>query len=297
MHMEKYKFIEKLGRGTHGTVYLLESPDNKQLVCKSVVEKHLKHAKREVSILSTLSHKRIIKLVEFVQSKGSSFIILEYANRGTLETVISFFIQKNRKATNFLLWSVFSQVAEGLEYLHSKSIIHRDIKPSNILINSVDFNREEILNFKICDFSLSYQLCDEFTESSIVGTPFYMAPEIVNKIKYNTGVDIWGLGVILYELGCLTKPFKGENRTELYKQIKKQAIKIDFIKDKDLVDLLLKCLSRTNRITAQEILNNSNVKLHLTILDLKHKDLKIEELQKKVNVLEKRLEWPPTPNK
>ncbi|WUR02191.1 serine/threonine-protein kinase [Vairimorpha necatrix] len=295
MHMEKYKFIEKLGRGTHGTVYLLESPNKKDLVCKSVIEKHLKHAKREVSILSKLSHKRIIKLVEFIQAKGSSFIILEYANRGTLETVISFFIQKNRKATDFLLWSVLSQVSEGLEYLHSKNIIHRDIKPSNILINSIEFNKDEILEFKICDFSLSYQMEDEFVESSIVGTPFYMAPEIINKNKYNTSVDIWGLGVTLYELGTLNKPFQGETRAELYKQIKKQQIKPGFIKDKDLEDLVLQCFRRTNRISAANIIKNYSVRLHLSMLDMKIKDMRIEELEKKIKMLEKKLEWPPTP--
>lgn len=295
--MEKYKFIEKLGRGTHGTVYLLEDPDKKDLVCKSVIEKHLKHAKREVSILSSLSHKRIIKLVEFVQAKGSSFIILEYANRGTLETVISFFIQRNRKATDFLLWSVFSQVAEGLEYLHSKNIIHRDIKPSNILINSLEYNKEEILEFKICDFSLSYKLEDDFIESSIVGTPFYMAPEIVSKNKYNTSVDIWGLGVIVYEVSTLTKPFQGESRTELYKQIRKQQIKSGFIKDKDLEEIVIKCFYRNNRISAYEILKNCSVRLHLAVLDMKIKDLKIEELESKIKMLEKKIQWPPTPNK
>lgn len=71
MLMEKYKFIEKLGRGSHGTVYLLEDITNKtnKVVCKSVVEKHIKHAQKEVLILSLLSHKRIIKLEEFIQAK------------------------------------------------------------------------------------------------------------------------------------------------------------------------------------------------------------------------------------
>jgi serine/threonine protein kinase len=302
MQMEKYKFLEKLGRGSHGTVYLLEDLTNKtsKVVCKSVVEKHLRHAQKEVLILSKLCHKRIIKLEEFIQAKGSSFIILEYANRGTLDTVISFFIHKNRKATDFLLWSIFSQIAEGLEYLHSKNIIHRDIKPSNILINSIhSSDNEEVLEFKICDFSLSYQLSDEdeYIESSIVGTPFYMAPEIVSKTKYNNTVDIWGLGVTMYEVSCLSKPFKGENRTDLYKQIKKTNVKKGFIHDKILEDLVLKCLSRTNRPTAFQITNNTYVKLHLAMLDIKIKDIKIDELENKLKNLEDKLNWPPTPNK
>lgn len=198
------------------------------------------------------------------------------------------------------MWSIFSQIAEGLEYLHSKNIIHRDIKPSNILINSIhSYNNEEILEFKICDFSLSYKLSDEdtFIESSIVGTPFYMAPEIVSKSKYNKTVDIWGLGVTVYEVSCLSKPFRGENRAELYKEIKKKNIKKGFINDKILEDLILKCLLKTNRLTSSQIVENNCVKLHLAMLDNKIKDIKIIELEDKIKTLEDKLNWPPTPNK
>ncbi|EQB61432.1 camk family protein kinase [Vairimorpha apis BRL 01] len=299
--MEKYKFIEKLGRGTHGTVYLLEPYDKtkNKVVCKSVVEKHLNHARKEVTILTNLVHKRIIKIVEFIEIKGSSFIILEYANRGTLDTVIKFFIQKNRKATNFLLWSVLSQISEGLEYLHSKKIIHRDIKPGNLLINSLtQYKNEEILEFKICDFSLSYQTeeLEEFIESSIVGTPFYMAPEMVSRKKYNNLIDVWGLGITLYELCTLRKPFSGETRKQLYSSIISKKIDSGFSNDEKLEKMILMCLYKTNRITSKQIVDSECCKYHLSKLDNKIKDLKIDELEKKVKILEKKINWPPTPN-
>lgn len=300
MRMEKYKFIEKLGRGTHGTVYLVEPIDKtkNKVVCKSVIEKHLSHARKEVSILTNLAHKRIIKIIEFIEIKGASFIILEYANRGTLDTVIKFFIQKNRKATNFLLWSVLSQISEGLEYLHDKKIIHRDIKPGNLLIHSIySYKNEEILEFKICDFSLSYltEESEEYIESSIVGTPFYMAPEMVSRKKYNNLIDVWGLGVTLYELCTLQKPFHGETRKQLYINIKSNNIESGFSNDEKLEKMILMCMHKTNRISSKQIIDSESCKYHLSKLDNKIKDMKIYELEKKIKLLEKKVNWPPTP--
>lgn len=298
--MEKYRFIEKLGRGTHGTVYLLETIDDQKyrVVCKSVIEKHLKHARKEVSILSEICHRRIIKLKEYVQIEGTGFIILEYANHGTLDTVVKFFIQKNRKATSYLLWSVISQVSEALEYLHRKKIIHRDIKPSNILINQIPCVNEEILEFKICDFSLAVQTKKEgeYIESAVVGTPFYMAPEVVSRERYNNTVDVWGLGVTLYEMSTFSRPFKGENRGELYNSIKKDSVKKGFVSDKCLEEIVLMCLLKDGRPTSRYLFEMEKVRLHLASLELKIKDNKIDLLEKRIRMLEKKTSWPPTPN-
>ncbi|KAF9762362.1 Serine/threonine-protein kinase 36 [Nosema granulosis] len=293
--MEKYRFVEKLGRGTHGTVYLLETNDKSRcrVVCKSIVEKHLKHAQKEVSILKEMNHKRIVKLVEHIQIKGSSFLILEFANHGTLDTVIKFFVQKNRKSTTFLLWSVLSQVAEALEYLHKKKIIHRDIKPSNILINQIPSKGEEILEFKVCDFSLATELDqeDETVESSIIGTPFYMAPEIIQKKKYNNTVDVWSLGVTLYELATLNRPFKGENRAQLFSAILNDDVQRRTIDDKHIESMIYKCLSKENRISSTWLADQDKIKLHLIQLECKTKDSQIDYLERKVKILENHVKW------
>lgn len=298
MLMEKYRFVEKLGRGTHGTVYLLETNDKSRcrVVCKSIVDKHLKHAQKEVSILKEINHRRIVKLKEYIQIKGSSFLILEFANHGTLDTVIKFFIQKNRKSTDYLVWSVLAQVSEALYYLHKKNIIHRDIKPSNILIHQVPSRGQEVLEFKVCDFSLAIELDreDEAIESSIIGTPFYMAPEIILKKKYNNNVDIWSLGVTLYELATLSRPFKGDNRAQLFASIINDDISSKITDDVHLENLIFKCLSKDERISSKWLAEQDKIQLHLAQLDLKTKDSRIEYLEKKIKILESHVKWTPS---
>ncbi|EOB15039.1 Serine/threonine-protein kinase Nek6 [Nosema bombycis CQ1] len=296
--MDKYSFVEKLGRGSHGTVYLLETNDSRRVrvVCKSVVEKFIKHAQKEVSILKELNNKRIIKLIEYIQIKGSSFLILEYANHGTLDTVIKFFIQKNRKASQYLLWSVISQVAEALEYLHKRCIIHRDIKPSNILINQIPSKIDDILEFKLCDFSLAMELKqeDDYLESTLVGTPFYMSPEIIQKKKYNNTVDIWSLGVSMYELATLNRPFIGENRAELFNSILTNEINMNIIEDEYLRDLISMCLQKDNRPSSKWLSSQDKIRLHIANLENKFKDSRIAYLENRLKILESHMKWSPS---
>jgi serine/threonine protein kinase len=299
--MEKYRFIEKIGRGTHGTVYLLETLDTgrAKVVCKSFLDKFRRQAEREVSLLSSLSHKRIIKVVEAVLDKTSAFIVLEYANHGSLESVIRHFTQNARKATNHLLWSVLAQVGDALLYLHNNRIIHRDIKPSNILVSQFFVGSEEVLEFKLCDFSLARRIgkSEDKVTGHVVGTPFYMAPEMVSGRGYDTSIDVWGLGVSLYELATLRRPFVGGSRKELYDSIRFDEVVPETVcSDRVLGELICRCMSRENRIGIQSINKIDRVRLHLAFAELRLREGRIQELEDRVEVLEKRTGWPPTPD-
>ncbi|ORD96312.1 SEPA [Hepatospora eriocheir] len=180
--MENYKFIEKIGRGTHGTAYLLKSYlDNKLVVCKSISSKYAKHANREINILKRCKHKRVIRMIDFIKVSDSMYIILEYANCGTLDSMIKYYVKSAKKPPTGLVWSAISQISDALYYLHSNSIIHRDIKPANILICKTTYEKTDYLEFKLCDFSLSTETKDKIENRLIVGTPYYMAPEIIEK--------------------------------------------------------------------------------------------------------------------
>ena len=85
------------------------------------------------------------------------YILMEYANYGTIESMIKYFSKNKIKASYNLIWSIAARVLDGLKHLHGKGIIHRDIKPANILISKTEINGKEYLEFKICDFSLSEQ--------------------------------------------------------------------------------------------------------------------------------------------
>ena len=293
MRMKHYEFLEKIGKGTHGTTYLLRSNiDKKYVVCKSVPNKNKKHANREVKILNITDHKRIIKLVDFVTVKKGFYILLEHANYGTLDSMIKYFTKHNIYASDNLIWSIAAQLLEGIKYLHSKNIIHRDIKPANILINRTEIKSKEYLEFKICDFSLS--VTEPYNdEKCIVGTPYYMAPEIVKKQSYDQNVDIWSLGVILYELCYNKKPFVAETREELYNKIKNESVD-EKIKNEAkqiepaLENLIRNCLKRNERLSSKELFRNEKIKLTLTTIELKYREMQIEQLHERILEIEKK---------
>lgn len=134
--MENYRFIEKIGRGTHGSVYLLKSQEgNSRVVCKSMPSKYKTHANNEIDILNKMNHRRVVKIIESMEIKSSVFIILEYANFGSLEKMIEYFSRQTLRPGTGLAWSLLSQLSDALYYMHSKKILHRDIKPANILVN------------------------------------------------------------------------------------------------------------------------------------------------------------------
>lgn len=281
--MENYKFIEKLGKGTHGSVYLLKSKKNKYLACKYIGDKHKSHAFREILILGKLNNRRIIKLVDSMVLQNSVFIFLEYINFGSLENMIQFLIKNKIYAPETIAWSLISQISDALNYLHYKKIIHRDIKPANILINKFNLRKKAIFEFKICDFSLSTQ--KDYADNRTVGTPFYMSPEMINKEDYNESIDCWGLGCCLYELIQLKKTFDGRDRDELFYNIRNKYIYEKITNDLELDYLIKQCLKKRERIFSKELVENEKIKNNLLLMEMKIKEKKMEELERKLKYL------------
>lgn len=269
--MERLKFIRKLSRGVHGTVYLLETIDSRKekVACKSILWKYRKHAEREVKILSSISHKRIVKLLDFFPRDSGIFIILEYVNYGSLHEMISHLVKNNYRAPNCLVWSVLVQIANGLRYLHSRQIVHRDVKPSNILIERVFVQSGALIEFKLCDFSMAKKLCKGNRTCGIAGTPSYMAPEVISGEYYNVSVDIWSLGVSIYELLTLKKPFEGRNRNELFGMIKQARLPQVVCANIELERLIRGCMSKNDRISSRAICNDRKAKTRLKVSEAK----------------------------
>lgn len=265
----KLQYIQKLGSGTHGNVYLLRNlrKEPPLLVCKSVNMKNIKYADREIKILNKIKHPRIINFFQFSSKKHSKYIYMEYANYGDLERLICF-LRKNDKIINTKVsWSIFSQIIDGLSYLQKNRIIHRDIKPSNILLTKFFGATRGIFLIKIADFSLSYILPQNehfITEKNTVGTPYYMAPEIIRKEDYNFTIDIWSLGVLMYELISHSRPFESKCKNKLKKLIVNQEPENIYFDDFYLIEIILKkCLLKNDRPDAIKIRNNKIVKHHL----------------------------------
>ena len=109
------------------------------------------------------------------------------------------------------------QLKNGMQYLFEQNIIHRDLKPQNILVSNDN-------TLKICDFGFARHFDNNIMLGTICGSPLYMAPEIMNKNKYNSKVDLWSLGIIIYEMLFGVVPFTGKNIFELMKNIKEDKL-------------------------------------------------------------------------
>ena len=183
------------------------------------------------------------------------------------------------------------QICLALKYLHKKNILHRDIKPSNILLM-----KEESEDFaKLGDFGLAKILDSPFKHTStLIDTPQYGAPEIIEKKSYSFKVDIWSLGVIFYQLVILDYPFEGCTNEEKQKNIlvgKKKEIPKDCNFDPKFIELLNEMLSLKpeERPTAEEILEKPIIKIRMKCyldengFDVKKSNLFIEQYEQNDN--------------
>lgn len=281
MNEKNLKYVDKIGSGTHGNVYLLKTNEEqpKFLVCKSISYKNIKYAEKELKILKRLEHIRIISFYDSIEKKHGKYIYMEYANYGDLEKLIKFLNRRNLKIKNKICWSIFAQIIDGLDYLKKHKIIHRDIKPSNILLSRIKTNKKFIFLIKIADFSLSQILNrnESFIKDKIiVGTPYYMSPEIILKQKYDYTVDIWSTGVLMYELIAQERPFEAETKADLRKLIiNLQTRFVPKCEDGHLEQTILSCLKKKNRPTVSDLKRDKILKIHLNANNRKLESLSI----------------------
>ena len=221
----KYKIIKQIGKGSYGTVYLCEDKNNKnqQYVIKRInlsklSEKEREETINETKILQKLDHQNIIKFIEFFISKKEEIIYLniitEYADDGDLSEKINSQIKKNYFSENIIL-DYFTQICLALKHIHDKKIIHRDLKSQNIFLTKKGL-------IKLGDFGIAKHLNNTWKKAStMIGTPYYLSPEIVLNKPYNFKSDIWSLGVLLYEMMCLKMPFDANSLPMLTLKIMK----------------------------------------------------------------------------
>ncbi|KAJ1638364.1 kinase-like domain-containing protein [Pavlovales sp. CCMP2436] len=212
----KYEVHEPLGVGNFAVVKLCTQRDTGDKFAVKIVLKEGIDAEaradvlREVAILRHLDHPNVIKLRDLFENRVQISLVVELASGGELFDRIA----ERGFYTEASAAELIKQLAEGLIYMHSFGVTHRDIKPENILFASKEPNSP----VKITDFGLAYlQVGDESTPMhGAVGSPTYVAPEVLRNEGYGQQVDIWSLGVVLYILLCGYPPFSHEDmRTQL----------------------------------------------------------------------------------
>lgn len=137
----------------------------------------------------TLNHPNIIKFYDALQENNMVYFLLEYAGNGCL----FFYIHSQYGLSESLALRFFYQTALAVECLHNLNLVHRDIKPENILL-------DDNFSVKLCDFGWSCYLEDDQYRTTVCGTYEYMSPEILGTRFHTNKVDIWCLGILLYEL-------------------------------------------------------------------------------------------------
>jgi tRNA A-37 threonylcarbamoyl transferase component Bud32/tetratricopeptide (TPR) repeat protein len=212
----RYEILEEIGKGAMGVVYLARDPlIGRHVALKtfhigySVKDQELQQFRkrfiREAQSAGILSHPSIVTIHDVVEesAEGVTFIAMEYVRGTNLKELLQ---RSDALPVDFAL-EVVAQVADALEYAHSKGVVHRDVKPANIIITPDQ-------KVKITDFGIARLDTSNLTvEGQLLGTPNYMAPEQIQGKDVDHRADLFSLGVVLYELLTRQKPFQGENLT------------------------------------------------------------------------------------
>lgn len=213
-HLTHYDIKKLIGSGEFCDVFkALERSSGRTVALKRLKIRQMFDGKarfdcmREIQLLRKLDHPNIIRHIESFFANSELYIVLEYANAGDLSKMLDYFRKKAIALNEKNVWNFFSQVVTGLRYMHSKRVMHRDLKPANVLINKDG-------TVKLGDLGLSAILSATSDHArSLVGTPYYMAPERLSELEYTFSADIWSLGCLLYELVTLYPPFYEDNQS------------------------------------------------------------------------------------
>lgn len=206
-HFGRYEIISELGRGGMATVYRAHDPLFDREVALKVLPREMLHDPqfrtrfdRELKVVATLEHPAIVPVYDVGTEDSQPYFVMRYMNGGSLAGEIEkgkFSLQDAAK--------IIEKIAQGLAYAHKKKIVHRDLKPDNILFD--DTGAPFISDFGVAKVTES---TSSLTGSGIIGTPAYMSPEQAKGEDVDTRSDVYGLGVILYQMLSGKQPYSAD---------------------------------------------------------------------------------------
>jgi CHASE2 domain-containing sensor protein/tRNA A-37 threonylcarbamoyl transferase component Bud32 len=215
-NLGRYKVISELGKGAMGKVYKGVDPAiNRYVALKTIrldfvndpqeMAELKERLFREAQAAGKLSHPNIVTIYDVGSEARLQYIAMEYLEGQTLENMI-----RRKVKFNFrIIAQIISQICSALEYAHTQGIVHRDIKPANIMVLN-DYR------VKVMDFGIARVDTSSMTRTGIaMGTPNYIAPELLQGKPVDRRCDIFSLGVVMYEMLLHRRPFRGENLTAL----------------------------------------------------------------------------------
>ena len=213
-----YQIIEQIGKGTFGIVYKVKKFNDpliyviKQISLIGLTDIQINQVCSEAKILSLIKSKYIVKYYESFLEDDNLNIVMEYCDNGDLCNYLNKQKNKSRPLNEDLIWEIFIKITLGLTTIHKMKILHRDLKTLNIFL-------KKDMEIKIGDLGVAKELNQASFANTIIGTPYYLSPEMCEDKPYNQKSDVWALGVILYELCTFRHPFDAGNHAALILKI------------------------------------------------------------------------------
>ena len=259
-----FQILKELGAGSFGHVYLVSHKITKAQYAIKAIDKRDKsnqnekpYFRREIEVMYKIHHPNVVKLFGHFEDNNYCYFIMEYIEKGNIYNLIPH--DGKKKLNTKIVASLIKDVISAVYYLHHMKpiIIHRDIKPENVLLG-------EGLVSKLTDFGWSNYMQEDEKRKTVCGTPIYLAPEIIKEEGHDEKVDVWCIGVLLFELITGNVPFQGNDLESLKENI--LHLRIAWPKDintdaKNLIKKILK-LDPGSRISLEEMLQHPFISKH-----------------------------------
>lgn len=265
---EVFDILCKLGEGSYGSVYKAKHKDSQQILAiKQVpVDTDLQEIIKEISIMQQCDSPYVVKYYGSYFKNTDLWIVMEYCGAGSVLDIMKlrglyWNLQRGdvKTLSEDEIATVLSDTLKGLEYLHLRKKIHRDIKAGNILLNTEG-------HAKLADFGVAGQLTDTMAKrNTVIGTPFWMAPEVIQEIGYDCVADIWSLGITALEMAEGKAPYAEIHPMRAIFMIPTKPPPSFSQPDKwcpGFIDFVSRCLVKNpdSRATASELLQHEYIK-------------------------------------
>jgi len=228
----RYKFIQLLGSGAEGVVNLFKDTKENMFVAiktcsmKDLTELVKAQIREKEQMAIDIKSPTMIEFYKTIENESERSIYIEFAKGGTLNDYLRSIKLTGEQLSSDQILNWFVQILIALKTLHNKNLSHRDIKPENILLcENPKVNNEDKKSMiaKISDLGIS-KVIEGTAKHTVIGTPHYVAPEVISDYEYNKTVDLWSLAVMMYEISLRVRPFDDLDTYILQNKIKKLNI-------------------------------------------------------------------------